>query len=281
MKIGFSPFRAARILCFEPQQSIWADIGSREEAAMRVTRRIAVKTVVGISALAYAGLAIGQTTPASGEAAAGGKDNLSELQRYIIDQLESLRRGLGRYLNGLTPEQLLWRPGPAQPSIALILFHIAKFEDVLVQTTLLGKPELWESGQWQSKVKVVNNEKGEDFYTTAERVNGFAVSDTDALVAYFTAVRSATEEYVKGVSATDLTKPVVPSNRSAVSVLSIVTAHMAQKMGGITYLRGLQRGFDLPDYLRSPLAAPGGPSGPPSGAVGPGASPSGAADPGR
>jgi hypothetical protein len=269
MKIGFSPSRAAGILCFELQQSLLAFIGSKEEAAMMVTRRDAVKTVVGISALAYAGLAIGQTAPAPGETVAGGKDNLSELQRYIIDQLESLRRGLGRYLNGLTPEQLQWHPGPAQPSIALILFHIAKFEDILVQTTLLGKPELWESGQWQSRVKVANNGKGEDFYTTAERVNGFAVSDTEALVAYFTAVRSATVEYVKGVSAADLAKPVAPSNRSAVSVLSIVTAHMAQKMGGITYLRGLQRGFDLADYLRSPLATPGGPSGPPAAGLSP------------
>jgi hypothetical protein len=58
------------------------------------------------------------------------------LQRCIVGQLVSLQRGLGSYLDGFTPQQFIWCSVSGQPSVGRILCHIAKFADLLAQTTI-------------------------------------------------------------------------------------------------------------------------------------------------
>ncbi len=47
-----------------------------------------------------------------------------DLKEYINMELDGVKRGIGRVLNGLTQEEIAWRPACGCNSIGLILFHI-------------------------------------------------------------------------------------------------------------------------------------------------------------
>jgi hypothetical protein len=184
-------------------------------------------------------------------AAVGDQPEETGLRRYILSELQNLRMGLTRYLDGLTHQELMWRPSSGQPSIGLILFHIARLEDTLVQAIIMKKPELWDAQRWYVKLKLAQN-INEAFFTV-EDVNSFDVPDGKDLAAYFNAVRDSSIECVKSFSSKEFDRQValpVPAEGTVAIALSVVVGHMAQKMGGITYLRGLQRGADLSGYLR-------------------------------
>ncbi len=69
-----------------------------------------------------------------------------ELKEYIKSTITGSKRGLTRVLNTLTQQELMWRPASGCNSMGLLLFHIARSEDSFVQSSLQGKPQVWNSG---------------------------------------------------------------------------------------------------------------------------------------
>ncbi|HEX8599706.1 MAG TPA: DinB family protein [Chloroflexia bacterium] len=66
------------------------------------------------------------------------------------EQGPSLEDGL---CQGLTDEQMLERPDGAN-SIVWLLWHITRFEDVVVNTVLRGVPEVLDRDRWQERLGV-------------------------------------------------------------------------------------------------------------------------------
>jgi hypothetical protein len=167
-----------------------------------------------------------------------------ELKDYIKSELENAKRGTARVLNTLTQQELHWRPACGCNSMGLILFHIARAEDSLVQATLQGKPQLWESGKWYQKLNMAEGEAGSHY--TVDQVNSFAVPDLKDLQAYYDAVRAKTLEYLAVLPPADFERKIkLPFGEFNVAgVFSIVASHTSQHTGEMTYLRGLQRGMD-------------------------------------
>lgn len=147
-----------------------------------------------------------------------------DVKGCITKELEDLGRGLDRYLDGLTLEEVAWAPAPGAATITDHIFHAARFEDEFVQERILGAPHLWESRAGWGDVS--------------------AVPPYPGAFAYFKAVREATLECVRDLSADDLERPaMLPQGEVTVAVvLTIVVGHFAQHLGAITYLRRLQRG---------------------------------------
>ena len=169
-----------------------------------------------------------------------------EVKAYIQSQMEGTKRNSARALKDLTQAEYMWRPSCGCNSIGLILFHIARSEDMFVQQRLLQKPQVWESEKWFLKLNVAENEAGAHY--TVEQVNAFPVPDHKDLAAYYDAVRARTAEYVAGLKAEDFDRKLTilpfPGETTVAAILSLVVTHAAGHLGEISYLRGLQRGMD-------------------------------------
>ena len=159
-------------------------------------------------------------------------------------QIEGLDRGLKRVINGLTQEEIAWRPASGCNSIGLILFHLFRSEDSIIQDLLKGKKELWEAGRWYQQLNLDPKDTGGHY--TVEQVNAFTAPALEAILKYGEAVRAATLAYVDALKMEDLDKTVkMPWGEMSVAMMvSLIVEHAAQHIGEMSYLRGLQRGMD-------------------------------------
>jgi len=118
-------------------------------------------------------------------------------------------------------------------------------EDSFIQARLREETEVWETGTWYEKLNVPKDEAGAHY--TIEQVNAFPVPKLDNLMAYATAVRAATKEFVNSLTAESFTRKITMPHFGEMPVaviLSLSVGHAAQHIGEISYVRGLQRGLD-------------------------------------
>ncbi len=168
-----------------------------------------------------------------------------ETKEYLLIEIDGLDRNLKRVTDGLTQEEVAWRPAFGANSIGLILFHVARSEDSFIQARLQEKEELWETGKWYDILNVQKDEAGAHY--TVEQVNAFPVSKLDKLMAYMTAVRAETIQYINLLTAESFDRKITMprfGEMPAAVMLSLIVGHAAQHIGEISYLRGLQRGID-------------------------------------
>lgn len=171
-----------------------------------------------------------------------------ELKDYILMELDGLERGLKRAADGLTHMEVCWQPGHGCNSIGLIIYHIARSEDMFVQTRLRQTTEVWEANKYWEPLKVSKDEAGAHY--TPEQVDQFPVSDLAQTMKYLDHVRKETKDYVKGLKPEDFDRMIAmggPFGEMPVAaILNIVVGHTNQHIGEISYLRGLQRGQEAP-----------------------------------
>ena len=171
-----------------------------------------------------------------------------ELKEYILAELTGLERTLNRVTDGLTQSEVCWRPSCGCNSIGLILYHLARSEDMFVQTRLRQTTEIWEVGKCWEPLNVSKDEAGAHY--TAQQVNEFPVSDLADTLKYYRAVQAETVKYVESMQLEDFDRKISMGGpfgeMPASMILSIVVSHTNQHLGEISYLRGLQRGQEAP-----------------------------------
>ncbi|MBU4317772.1 MAG: DinB family protein [Proteobacteria bacterium] len=168
-----------------------------------------------------------------------------ELQRYIGIELSGLKMAMGRALDSLTQQEVIWRPASGCNSIGIILLHVARSEDSFIQGMLQSKPQIWKSEKWYEKLNLAEEEDGAHF--TMDQVNAFQVPQLSDIMAYYDAVRVITKERLRAMALEDFDKKVTfPHFGEAptASIFSLLIAHTSQHIGEISYLRGMQRGMD-------------------------------------
>lgn len=184
-----------------------------------------------------------------------------EMQELIQHGLDNAKRVLDRKLEGLTAAELKWQPRPDANSIGLILFHVIRVEDIIVQR-IQDKPQLWESEKWYQIFGKTAEDSGAHY--TAQQVTAFIVPDLKELLAYAVTVRKYTLEYLKQLKPKDFDRKVnlppppasvITTSGSAISprppvnpVVGSELMHLVTELSGhageISYIRGLQRGMD-------------------------------------
>jgi hypothetical protein len=171
-----------------------------------------------------------------------------ELKDYLLIELDGLERQLKRVTDGLTHSEVCWQPDRGCNSIGLILYHMARSEDMFVQTRLRQTTEIWEAEKYWEPLNVSKEEAGAHY--TPEEVDRFPVSDLPETMKYLEAVRKATRDYVKNLKPEDFDRMIAMGGpfgeMSEAAILSIVVTHTAEHLGEISYLRGLQRGQEAP-----------------------------------
>ena len=163
-----------------------------------------------------------------------------ETKDIITMELDNVRQGMTRLLDGLNHQELSWRPAYGCNSIGLIVFHMARFEDSTLQARIQGKPEVWESEKWYQKLNLPVTEAGAHY--NVEQVNAFPVPELRELMGYTDAVRQRTMQYLKNVTPDQLDKRITMPRSGETPIAAVfarVVGHLFQHIGEISYLRGL------------------------------------------
>ena len=167
-----------------------------------------------------------------------------ELKGFLEASLNDMEGRLSTTLDGLTAEELSWRPDPQCHSIGFALWHIYRVEDYWFQRFVLRGAELYESQGWQEKLGTQPKEMGYQY--TAEQVASFQVPSLETLLAYGKSVRQHTLELLRGLSIEKMDeKP--RADRSEMSIGDVfqrIIIELSLHMGQMAYLRGMQRGLD-------------------------------------
>lgn len=150
-------------------------------------------------------------------------------------------------LADLSADELCRRADGAIQSIAAIYLHAAQSEDYLVNASLRGLPLLFERDGWAAKFGCdLPEETGLSDALSA----AMPAADMAALRAYAQQVYAATDDYLGGLSDTDLdgttTFGPVGEMRIGAFLGNVVVWHAIQHSGEICALKGLLGKRGLP-----------------------------------
>ena len=113
-------------------------------------------------------------------------------------------------LNDMAEAQIRRIPHNCEHSIAWILWHIARIEDVTMNLLVAGTPQIFLSDDWLERLNSTIRHTG----NAMDLENVAALSQTmdiEALRAYRLAVGQRTQEIVRQLQAEDLTRKIEPS----------------------------------------------------------------------
>ena len=164
------------------------------------------------------------------------------MKELIIESLRHSRRYLLTALDELTLEECAWSPGIECNSIAFILWHIARVEDVFINSVLQGEEELYEKEGWREKLGTPERDTGTRY--TEELLRVWPVPEMGILQGYAESVREKTLAFLESVPPEKLSEVPRPerSPDTMGALLGGLSIEIAMHVGQIAYLRGAQRG---------------------------------------
>ncbi len=147
----------------------------------------------------------------------------------------------GEVLEGITEDALNRMPGDKHNSIAWLIWHAARQQDVQI-AHLSGEEQVWTAQGWDGKFDLGRGTSDFGFGDSPEDVARVRVSDPDLLQGYQDAVTAATVDYLRSLSDADLDEIIddswdPPVTRGVRIVSTIDDA--AQHLGQAAYVRGL------------------------------------------
>lgn len=159
----------------------------------------------------------------------------------LTDSFNRVRDGLPAQLDGLTAEQVLWRPAPEANSIGWLAWHLARVQD----DHLAGVgdvQQVWTSG-WSKRFALPYDERAIGYGQSSEEVGAFSVTDTALLTGYYADVHELTLKVLQTLkSAADYERIVDaqwdPPVTAAVRITSVI-GDITQHLGQLAYVRGL------------------------------------------
>ncbi len=102
-------------------------------------------------------------------------------------------------------------PPKFEHSIAWIIWHLARIEDMTMNGLLAGKTQVFFQNDWPTKLKIDLRHSGNVVMDDADVTELSKVIDIDALKTYRLAVGRSTQEVVKTLEADDLERNVEPA----------------------------------------------------------------------
>ncbi|MBC8275146.1 MAG: DinB family protein [Chloroflexi bacterium] len=166
---------------------------------------------------------------------------------FILNMLDQMQNALTTAVNGLSHEELTWRPGAEANSIGFLLWHQVRCEDAFIQSMIQQKPQVWVSEKWHEKLNLPENPQDIGYGYTAEQVTAFTVPELNDLLQYAEATRARTVDYLQAIAADKLEQVIQTPFFGKVTIgqtFAIMLCEITQHIGQIAYLRGLQRGLN-------------------------------------
>jgi uncharacterized damage-inducible protein DinB len=161
----------------------------------------------------------------------------------LIDGFGRIRENVHAAVDGLSEEQLTFRPEGTGNSIAWLVWHLTRVQDDHV-AEVAGTKQAWLDDGWAGRFGLPFEESATG-YGFAQRDVGEVVVGAEQLTGYFDAVHERTVRYLSRLHDADLDRIVDdrwdPPVTLAVRLVSVLDDD-AQHVGQAAYVRGL-----LPD----------------------------------
>jgi uncharacterized damage-inducible protein DinB len=160
----------------------------------------------------------------------------------LADSYSRIQQMLHRTLDGLTPEQLTYRPSENANSIAWLAWHLTRVQDRHL-SGLAGREQAWTQDGWHARFGKPADGQDTGQRYTSEQVAAVRPESAQLLLDYHDAVYQRSLEYVNGLKDEDLDRvlnepqwnPMPTVGVRLVSVIGDNTQHAGQA----AYLRGL------------------------------------------
>ena len=168
-----------------------------------------------------------------------------EPKELLVDGYSRIPQILGMALDGLTAEQLAYRPNEEANSIAWLAWHLTRVQDKQV-SDLAGREQAWIADGWHARFDKPADPEDTGQRYTAEQVAAVRPAGPQVLLDYNRAVQERTAEYIRTLSAGDLDRELNeprwnPLPTVGVRLVSILSDNL-QHSGQALYLRGCIEG---------------------------------------
>lgn len=158
---------------------------------------------------------------------------------FINSTLGDLHTGFRNEVAPLSQEQLLARPAPGVNTIAFLLWHFTRGEDMVLNRQIAGRDPVWVSGGWEKRIGAAAEGAGTGF--TEEQMLSVHPAKDD-LLAYCEQVWAGVPGIVGALSDADLDRvlnPERPSMTAGRSISNFVVGHGFWHLGDVRYTKGL------------------------------------------
>jgi len=145
----------------------------------------------------------------------------------LADAFERVRDAVHPAVNGLSVEELTFRPDPEANSIAWLVWHLTRIQDDHV-AGLDGGKQVWTAGGWAERF--------------ALPLDDADTADAQMLLGYFEEVHQRTLRFVGGLAEVELDRVVDrdwdPPVTMSVRLVSVIADDL-QHVGQAAYVRGI------------------------------------------
>jgi Protein of unknown function (DUF664) len=162
------------------------------------------------------------------------------VQELLRDSFTRLIEHVDEIAGGLTDEVANYRPTSNANSIAWLIWHSARVQDIQL-ADVAGVEQVWSRDGWVDRfgLDLPRNDTG---YGHGPEQVAKVKAPADLLSGYYHAVHKLTVEYIAGVTAADLERVVDtnwdPPVTASARLVSIID-DCAQHLGQAAYIRGI------------------------------------------
>jgi hypothetical protein len=162
------------------------------------------------------------------------------VRELLRDAFTRLIEHVDELTDRLTDEQADYRPTPNANSIAWLIWHSARVQDIQL-APIAGADQVWTTGGWADRF-ALDLARDDTGYGHGPDEVAKVHAPADLLAGYYHAVHELTLHFVDGVTGADLERVVDrnwdPPVTTSARLVSIID-DCAQHLGQAAYLRGI------------------------------------------
>ena len=163
--------------------------------------------------------------------------------RFVESLMKGAHMTIKMAVDGLTDDQLHFRPSEETNSIVWLVWHLYRSQDY-ISSALSGEEQVWTAGGWPERLGMQREDLG--FGHTSQQLADFQ-PDTQLVFDYAAEVREAFAERIGGLPEGTLDAVAEEEGdeigKDPHTDVSRICMDTMQHAGQIAYLRGLQTGM--------------------------------------
>ena len=167
-----------------------------------------------------------------------------EVKEVLIRSLNESWHYLTGATEGLTQEEIAWAPASHSNSIAFILWHVARVEDIWINSVIRQSAGIYRIQDWRERFGIPGRDMG--FGYTEEQLQAWPVPKLEDLQEYARAVHENTLAFLESLTPEmllEIPRPEQPEQTTG-NILAHLITEIALHAGQIDYLRGVHRGLE-------------------------------------
>jgi hypothetical protein len=158
----------------------------------------------------------------------------------LLEAFERIRDVVYPAVNGLSPDDLAFRPEDESNSIAWLVWHLTRIQDDFV-AGLDGSEQVWTASGWEERFALPLEPSDTGYGHDPETV-GKVTADASSLLGYYEDVHGKTVAFVRSLDDTDLARVIDatwdPPVTVSIRLLNAIVDDL-QHVGQAAYVRGI------------------------------------------